>query len=79
MIVCHCHGRNDRKVTRVANRLVRGGEHDAEAIVEAIGVETGAGTNCGSCIPTIESIVNVSLRNVLAARADDGLDDAVGM
>ena len=79
MIVCHCHNRSDRKLNKVVDRLVRHGERDADELVDAIGVETGAGTDCGGCVPAIESIVDVSLRRVRGVAVDEGLDDAVGM
>jgi NAD(P)H-nitrite reductase large subunit len=47
--VCYCHAVTTREVEAAV-------DHGAES-VEAVGDETGAGTGCGGCHPTIEELI----------------------
>jgi bacterioferritin-associated ferredoxin len=48
--VCYCHA--------VTAREVEAAVDDGATTVDAVGDETGAGTGCGTCHPTIEEIVD---------------------
>jgi len=54
VIVCHCHGVNDRTVRAAA----LAGADD----VDAVGERSGAGTGCGGCHPAIERLLAQTAR-----------------
>lgn len=57
MVVCHCLAVNDKVV-----RLIIG---QGAASVEDIAAASGAGAQCGGCIPLIEELLaQVALREV---------------
>jgi bacterioferritin-associated ferredoxin len=50
MIVCVCKGLSDRAISAA----IDGGATDADAVAHA----TGAGTDCGCCVETVEAMVS---------------------
>ena len=50
MIVCHCNGITEKEIIRAIKK--RGATK-----TEHIQRLTGAGTNCGRCIPVIDSLI----------------------
>ena len=57
-MVCLCHGVSERKV---AKAIERGAE-----TIEEVGAACGAGTCCMGCHPTIETMLTVRGRTVIA-------------
>ena len=49
MLVCLCHGVNERTVVRLVQ--------DGVDTVEGIGRRCGAGTGCGACVEEIEDLI----------------------
>ena len=49
MYICLCKGVSDRDINQAM--------HEGACSVEQIMACTGAGTRCGSCIPTLEDMV----------------------
>ena len=49
MLVCHCRAVCDR----VIRQCIRDGARSADEVGDAC----GAGTRCGGCVPTIESLL----------------------
>ena len=49
MIVCHCLGITDREIRRIAQETGKS--------PRAISQRCGAGSECHSCIPTIQSVL----------------------
>ena len=58
MIVCHCRAVSDR----VLREAVQRGHASVEAVVE----ETGAGSCCGGCLPSVHDIVGAELAGTSA-------------
>ena len=50
MIICSCKGVSDRAI----HRLIR----DGNITVEALGAATGAGTDCGMCLPALHAEID---------------------
>jgi bacterioferritin-associated ferredoxin len=53
MIVCHCRAVSDR----VLREAVRRGHASVDAVIE----QTGAGTCCGGCLPSVCEVVDAEL------------------
>jgi bacterioferritin-associated ferredoxin len=51
MLVCHCHGVNDRTIRRCVNDGARSENDVREAC--------GAGGSCGSCRPVIDRLIEL--------------------
>ncbi|WP_432558622.1 (2Fe-2S)-binding protein [Granulicoccus sp. GXG6511] len=49
MIVCHCEVVSDRQIRKAIGNGV--------ACAGAVGLVTGAGTQCGNCLPSIEALL----------------------
>jgi bacterioferritin-associated ferredoxin len=54
MYVCLCVGVSDREIQKTLR--------EGACTVEEVMYCTGAGTQCGSCVPTIEAIVTEDVR-----------------
>ena len=49
MVVCHCHGVNDRQI----RDEIAGGATDPDEL----GERCGAGSSCGGCRPTVKRLL----------------------
>jgi nitrite reductase (NADH) large subunit len=49
VIVCHCHGVNDRRIRREARR--------GATCPEELARRCGAGSECGGCVPLLEELL----------------------
>ncbi len=49
VIVCHCHGVNDRRIRREARR--------GATCPDELAARCGAGSDCGGCVPLIEDLL----------------------
>lgn len=50
MLVCHCFGQSDRAICQ---EIAAGATDEDE-----IGAVTGAGTNCGGCLPELRKLLD---------------------
>ncbi|WP_439183255.1 (2Fe-2S)-binding protein [Carboxylicivirga taeanensis] len=52
-LICLCKGIKEREITQILDKI-------NTASLELIQEKTGAGSNCGRCISTIEAMLNKS-------------------
>ena len=69
MIVCQCRA--------VSDRLVRGAVAEGCTSLRSVAAATGAGTVCGTCVPTLRDLVCGGCPSLVTELACDDRIDAV--